>query len=882
MKLSIHNLSIGNKLAVGFGTVLLLTIVVAIASINNFVEINTRMQKVSDIEEIQMNIQVLRINELEQIINLDDKRIQEIQNAFKQINSKTQLVIGEMTSDINKKMMSDLAEELNNFETAYNSFTQAQRNRSKLESSMRDLGKTAIEKADIVNLKLQQDLQTTINTSSASSVEKKRLAADLSQKVIRYYYESRVIAAYYYKNQQYSYFQEHLQVFEKAFAYAKQLKELINEQNDFQTLDAINQLIAKMENYSAAIKEYAGYVGDEQTHKDTMAHAAIAASDHADSALLAQQTLMLNSIATAQLVVIIFIILAIAVGVFIAIYISKLISKSLQYSLQAAEQLAKGDFSVANVEIISQDETGKLLERMRDVGRIMVTFNDDMIWMSEQHAAGDIDIKMDSSKYRGAFRKMVEGVNEMVFGHIAVKRKAMACFSEFGVGNFDAKIEQFPGKKAFINDTIEQVRGHLKGIMAEVKQLINASKDGKLRTRGNTAKYQGDWQSMVVGINEMLDAILLPIQEGNRVLGLLSQGDIRERVELDLRGEHRQMAIAVNAVQAWLSDMVQIVKAIAGGDLTATLRKRSEADELSESLIRMMETLNSIVSDVNLAADNVATGSVQISLSSQALSRGASEQASSVEEVSSSLEEMTANIAQNTENARTTERIAIRSAKGIEEGNSSVSITVKAMRDIAEKISVISDIAEKTDLLAINAAIEAARAGEHGKGFAVVAAEVRKLAETSQAAANEIQQVSRSSVEIAERTGTELQQIVPDIQNTANLVQEIAMASVQQNSGTNQITTAVNQLNSIAQQNAASAEELSTSSEELSGQAEHLRDVMSYFIVKRRMEAQHQVKNTNEKPDKLTKPKATKAKKDPKGGVNLDLGHESDDEYEKF
>jgi methyl-accepting chemotaxis protein len=456
----------------------------------------------------------------------------------------------------------------------------------------------------------------------------------------------------------------------------------------------------------------------------------------------------------------------------------------------------------------------------------------EMKHMSEQHELGEIDIKIPSEKFEGAYQEMTKGVNDMVFGHIAVKKKAMACFEEFGKGNFDAPIEQFPGKKVFINNTIEAVRSNLKSVMFEISGLIEASKNGKLQTRGKETGYQGDWKTIISGLNEMLDAILLPIQEGNRVLALISKGDISERVELDLKGDHKAMQDAVNNVQSWLRDMVDVVKTIADGNLTIDVRKLSEKDELSETLQQMVASLSDIVNEITMAADNVAEGSGQISSSSNMIASGSNEQASSTEEVSSSMEQMASNIEQNTENAKQTEKISTKAANDIETSSKLVIETVDAMKTIAEKISIITDIAERTDLLAINAAIEAARAGEHGEGFAVVAAEVRKLAEQSQIAAKDITEVSGKSVKIAENTGNQLTAVVPDIQQTAQLVKEIANASMEQGANANHVNNAMQQLSEVIQQNSSNAEELSTGAEELNSQAEQMRESIGFFRVK--------------------------------------------------
>ncbi|WP_461211259.1 HAMP domain-containing methyl-accepting chemotaxis protein [Desulfocurvus sp. DL9XJH121] len=278
---------------------------------------------------------------------------------------------------------------------------------------------------------------------------------------------------------------------------------------------------------------------------------------------------------------------------------------------------------------------------------------------------------------------------------------------------------------------------------------------------------------------------------------------------------------------------VAFAQAMAEGDFTQELdvNQRDEIGVLAAALNSMVVRLRDIVGDIRSAADNVASGSEQLSSASEELSQGATEQAASVEEVSSSMEEMAANIRQNAENAQQTEKISLQSATDAEEGGKAVNHTVQAMKEIADKISIIEEIARQTNLLALNAAIEAARAGEHGKGFAVVAAEVRKLAERSGAAANEISALSASSVEVAEKAGEMLGKMVPDIKRTADLVQEIAAASAEQNAGAMQINTAIQQLDQVIQQNASSSEEMAATSEELSGQAVQLQETISFFKV---------------------------------------------------
>jgi methyl-accepting chemotaxis protein len=280
-----------------------------------------------------------------------------------------------------------------------------------------------------------------------------------------------------------------------------------------------------------------------------------------------------------------------------------------------------------------------------------------------------------------------------------------------------------------------------------------------------------------------------------------------------------------------LGRAVEVANRLAEGDLTLQVEAdgRDETGQLLFAMRNMVEKLQQVVTEVNGGAEALAGASEEVSATAQSLSQAASEQAAGVEETSASMEQMTASISQNTENAKVTDGMATQASSEATEGGEAVKATVAAMKQIAQKIGIIDDIAYQTNLLALNAAIEAARAGDHGKGFAVVAAEVRKLAERSQIAAQEIGTVASSSVELAERAGKLLDQIVPNIRKTSDLVQEITAASEEQSSGVGQINAAVTQLSQTTQQNASSSEELAATAEEMSSQAEQLQQAMSFF-----------------------------------------------------
>ncbi|QEI08078.1 methyl-accepting chemotaxis protein [Pigmentiphaga aceris] len=461
------------------------------------------------------------------------------------------------------------------------------------------------------------------------------------------------------------------------------------------------------------------------------------------------------------------------------------------YAAEQLRRVANGDLSTE--VITAQGDTTSMLAAVKEmVSRLNQVISGQRALVSAANR-GNFDSRVELAGLQGFQKEMGEGLNQLVTTVGASLNDVVRVMGAMSAGDLDKRIDKtyegaFDEMKGYVNSTAEK----LDRLIVGQRSLVLAANQGEFSSRVDLAGMQGFQKEMGEGLNQLVITIGNSLNDVVRVMAAMSEGDLTKRIDKAYQGSFDEMKGYVNSTA---------------------------------------EKLSSVVAEVNAGAHALAGASEQVSATAQSLSQAASEQAAGVEETSVSLEQMTSSIAQNTENARVTDGMASKASSEAAEGGEAVKATVAAMKQIAKKISIIDDIAYQTNLLALNAAIEAARAGEHGKGFAVVAAEVRKLAERSQVAAQEIGEVASSSVDLAERAGKLLDEMVPSIRKTSDLVQEISAASEEQSSGVGQINSAVTQLSQTTQQNASSSEELAATAEEMSGQAERLQESMSFFTI---------------------------------------------------
>ena len=448
---------------------------------------------------------------------------------------------------------------------------------------------------------------------------------------------------------------------------------------------------------------------------------------------------------------------------------------------------------------------------------------------------GDLTRRIPMHGKTGAVAQLCEGLNKLLETNAIIIADIGRVLGAQARGDLTQRIvDNYEGTFHTLKTDANATGEKLNNIFDDLSRVLSALAQGDLNQR-IVRDYEGVFSQLKTDSNRTSEKINAIANDMSRVLSALARGDLSQRVSTDYQGIFDTLKNDANSTTEKLNvivdDISRMFTALAQGDLSQRIDRQllGVFESVKQNANANCDKLTSIIMEVRSSSVQLLNAAEQVSATAQLISQSTSEQSASVEQTSASVDQMSSSIAHNSNNAKITDSMATKASKEANDGGDAVLRTVKAMKQIAAKISIVDDIAYQTNLLALNAAIEAARAGEHGKGFAVVAAEVRKLAERSQEAAKEIGDLASDSVSTAERAGKLLEEIVPSIKRTSDLVQEIAAASEEQSSSAGQIGSAMSQLNRVTQQNASASEELAATAEELTAQAQQLQDAIGYF-----------------------------------------------------
>ena len=540
-------------------------------------------------------------------------------------------------------------------------------------------------------------------------------------------------------------------------------------------------------------------------------------------------------------------------GIIIALVISSMITKPVTEVVQVVDSVAKGNFNINFKSNLANDEIGIMTQNVYSLVSTVKGIVEDIDNFSiEANEKGDIEFRIDASKYQGGYKDMVSSLNKFTDGFVKDVLDVLGVLNNIADGNFNADLEKKPGKKAVLNQSVDAVIANLTAVMDEVEGMIDAAAvKGNLSFVIDTGKYSASWKKIMDGLNRIAEAVDKPIRETMNVMKNLSNGEFTTKVSGNYAGDFLQIKESVNdtidTLSTYINEISDTLTKVAAGDLTVSVRRDyvGSFSAIKESLNNIATTLNKTMSEIASASEQVLSGAKQISASAMDLANGASTQASSVQELNASVDLINQQTQQNAASAGEANNLSVTSTENAREGNDAMQQTLDAMnqikgssQNISKIIRTIQDIAFQTNLLALNAAVEAARAGEHGRGFAVVAEEVRSLAARSQTAASETTELINSSIStvdkgshIAQSTAESLDTIVENANKVLEIVSTISSASQEQAEAISQVGVGLSQISQVVQSNSAVSEEAAAAAEELNSQAEVLQQLVSYFKV---------------------------------------------------
>ncbi len=531
-------------------------------------------------------------------------------------------------------------------------------------------------------------------------------------------------------------------------------------------------------------------------------------------------------------------------------FIKRILSTPLKNISNASKEIAQGNMNI-NIKVESKDEIGEVANSFLYVANTIKELTKGIEDMVIKQNEGDIDAFIDSEKFSGEFKIVVDKINDMIYHYTSDIKEVLFAVSDIGHGNFNVNVRQFPGKKAFANKAIEMLRNNLKEVSNQISELTNSALNGDLSKKIDTSIFDADWAILINQLNKLLQFIIEPISEASAVLDKMSQGELNSKVIGDYKGDYALIKNSLNntttEISSYIEEIKTILTEISNGNLTQKISRHyvGQFYDIKDSVNLILSQLNSIIGNIVSTSEQVAVGADQLSKSSNQLSSDVVSQTTIVDNITDTVDKIINQSTLNAQNAEKANNISLLSKENAEIGNNEMKKMLLSMESIKESsnniskvINTIEDISFQTNLLALNAAVEAARAGEHGKGFAVVAQEVRALALRSQNAVKDTATLIGSSIDIvndgmatANSTADALNKIISDVSDISELIGNIAKSSNEQITFINNISNGLQMISESVSNNSATSEETSALSEQLKAQADELKVLVNKFTL---------------------------------------------------
>ncbi|GHU56066.1 hypothetical protein AGMMS49975_18800 [Clostridia bacterium] len=550
---------------------------------------------------------------------------------------------------------------------------------------------------------------------------------------------------------------------------------------------------------------------------------------------------------------------AIAVVIMLAVtelfmlnYIKKQLRFSLSRVVRAMTALSEGNISFrVREKDRHMDEIGALYHNFGKIFRRFTRLLSDMKEMSEQHALGNYQYKLDESGYTGAYLDIVKGVNEMTFTYVNNFMELLDVMGRFGGGDFGANVREYPGELKIANTRIDVLRTNLTSVSAEVNKLAQTALSGNLSARASETGFNGAWAEILINLNKLVEAVSVPLSEASEVLRKMSEGDLSVEMNGDYQGDFALMKTSMNSTVKQLSSYISAIRDtllnVSRKDTTKYILQPfvGEFGDIKSSINKIVNMINNLAKTVSVSARSVSDGASRISESSERLERGTSEQATAIDILKDKINNINTQTSHTAENAKNAADLSKLSTSSAIDGSTRVKDMLCSMNEIKKEssnisavIKVIEDIAFQTNLLALNASVEAARAGVHGKGFAVVANEVRSLAERSRKAAvsthgliEVVVSKINNGTEIADGASSSLEKIVESVHSVSSIISDISLASDEQAEAISQITNNIQKISDVVQTSYSNAQESASAASELSAQSDNLRVMLAEYKV---------------------------------------------------